>query len=508
MVDYVEVVEVGIMGPTGAPGAKGDTGATGTGAIPSVVFPTITTTKAGIQAAIDSALPGYQIVLGDVVNYDGGSGTRLTIGDDKIFLGGRITSSFSHDEPTINLQGSRITINGTEIDVAFATAVQVASGNAANQILITNARITAQNGYCILDNNTNAASNDMIIANSFLTSFTADAVEFNHPTTNATNRLLWGCILDAQGVPPSGSAGFPIGIAGVQGCVAGGCIIKNGRAAIHIEDYTNRLVMGMISGSDFKQGGFTVQIPVSSKGYPAPGVYGLLNLRHTGTIIGFNGFTTIGDNNGNVDQISCVASVFDGFDYGFGIADTCSAYLDGNIVLNGNNVIFGAKHAEVFGIINSKNVPSMMVGQSAASFGGVNSNTTVTTILTKNGSNFPGPDTEFWGQPSASFTHPGTGTPQFTICALPTRFLGYLSVKVEGSPRGFQWFGKVKWDGTTLTVGGPDGTDKIEQYNGAISAFVPSSDGAGNLQFTFFTNTSMTNIFRIRFGKKACWLQF
>lgn len=503
------VVQVGIKGPKGDQGIQGIPGPAGS--VGSIIQPDTSSGNghSQLQGAFDAAVTGDEILPGSIENDNGSTGQRITVGDGKQIFGGFVTSDFGHDEPTFNIQGSGIIFNQMQLSVNFATAIQVASSVTANNIMFLNMIITAVNGYALLDNDGTNASDGLIIAGCIITSVTADAVEFNNPAVGHKNRLLYGCILESQGVPPSGSAGFPIGVAGIDGFMAGMCMIKNARAAaVHIEDVSNRGVIGMLSVSDCKQGGLTVQVPVPSKGFPTPNVYGLLNMRHTGTKTGFNGFTTIGDNNGNVNEAMLVASCFDGFDYAYALADTVNAHLFACMAKDCNNTIFGSKHARSFGVINSKNTPNMMLGQAGVILEGVNSLTTVTNILQKNGTNFPGPMCEYWGQPSASFTHPGTGTPQFTICKMPSGCTGYMSVRVEGSPRGFLWFGKLKWDGTTLTVGGSSGTDKTELYNGAISAFVPSVDGSGNLQFTFFTNSSMTNIFRIEFGRPAAWVQF
>lgn len=504
MTEVVEVLEVGIPG---GQGVKGDTGDTGpAGSIPGIIIPVDPTSHSSLQAAIDSATAGDTIMLGYANNNNGSTGARLTVGDDKLFYNGIINSNFSHDEPTVNIQGSRIIFSGVQIYASDATAIQLAGSGTNGQNIYLGMIVQANNGYSILGNDT--IQQDMLWMGIISTSGTADAIEWNHPSLGAKNHLLIGAVLESQGVPPSGSAGFPVGIAGIDGWLVMGVHIKNARAAFHVEDLNSRGVAVGVTASDCKQGGFTVQIPVPGKGYPNPGVYGMFNMIHTGTKTGYTGFTTIGDQNGNVDQVTLVASCFNGFDYGYAIADTTNAFLGGNIAMNCNNVIFGSKHARQHQIIMSKNTPNMMQGQAGVLFGGVISQTPITTIITKNGTNFPGPETDFWGAPTASFTHPGTGTPQFTIVPMGTHCLGYLSVRVEGAPRGFTWFGKIKWDGTTLTVGGSDGTDFVAHYNGAISAFTPSVDGSGNLQFTFFTNAAMTNIFRIEFGRVATWGQF
>lgn len=412
--------------------------------------------------------------------------------------GGLITSTIVVDNPTVSLTGSNNIITGLTLSVPNATAVQMNTANANNNIILGSI-IVANGGYAILHND--AVSNGFIVMGSYVESGGADAIEINHPTHPAANVVLIGNVLSADGTTVSGSAGFAIGIAQANTWIAMGNAIKASRqAAFHIEDLnTQGIVVGNACNACNLEG-LTIQVPVPGKGFPKPLVGGFNQFKYTGSSPSVTGIRTIGDGNGNVDQITLLGNCVDGFATGYNAADTTNAYYEGSMALNCTTVAFGVKHARIFGRISAKNCTNLFQGQSGSVCDPIYSLTLPTTILTKSGGNLPGPVLRGWGYPVTVVTT-GTGSAElFTIAPMPSLFFGKIFIRVEGGGAAVCYVGNIKWDGSSLTVSTPD----INFVNSPISVFTIAT-GGGNLQASITCASGFTNVLRIEF--EGFWVQ-
>lgn len=459
-----------------------------------------------MQAALTTATAGQLVLFGQNTNTNAGSGSQvdgtLNTGSNKFIQGGQITGVNTTDTPCLAITGSNNVINGLTLNVPTATALQMNSSGANNNI-VTNCNLTATNGYCVLHND--ATSNGFIVANNVLYSGTADGIEINHPTHPASNVIIMGNIITAAGAASGGSAGFGIGIAQARGVPIIGNALQNTRqGGMHIEDLSNQVVIVGNTITDCQKEGITLQVPVPGKGFPEPLTGGYNSFRHTGTKTGFNGLACIGDANGNVKQVNLSNNVLNGFDTGEVAPDTTHAMFSGNIILNCNTGMVGVKHARIMGLALLSGTPALAIGQSGSVMEGGISQTTLTSILAKNGGNFPGPALEKWGHP-VTFTHTGSGTEFFNLAPLPSCFSGMLHISIEGGGPATVYLAEVIYDGTTLTV-----NVKLIKNSGSIGAIVPTlgtGGNAGQLQIGIFSASGFTNTMVAFFGRGSLWVQ-
>lgn len=417
----------------------------------------------------------------------------INVGGITVLPGSEITSTIAVDNPTVALILSNAIIDGLRLnDNGQGSAIQMNSANCNNNILV-NSIISSATSYTFLHND--APSDTMIVAHNIMNAV-ADAIEFNHPTTIASNAVINGNVLTA-------TQGFPLGIARLNSFVAMGNIIKQaGNTAVHIEDLNNGGVLVGLSAIQCQEDGFTIQVPVTMKGKPGPMTTGFMSLKNTsGSPSSWAGLTCINDGNGGVTQHIAMGNVLDTWGTAMVVSDSQDMLAEGNILRNAVLGAFTIKHGNLIGIQACENTPAFYQGQAGSLAEGFSSTTTVTSIISKSGSNFPGPALRRRPQVRIPVTiaHTGGSTQQwFSLCAAPTQFCGWCRIIMESGGEALIFDNLYKWDGTNLTrlyaynsAGDTLIPMGIDVPNGGVTAEAFRVNG-GNLQFGFTAGTAVT----------------
>lgn len=453
-----------------------------------------------LQNAVTQAFTNNQPLLIDNAR----TTTTTNIGAITVMPGSSIISNIGIDNPTVAMILSNLNMDGLTINATNqGTALQMNS-NGSNNNIVTNCHITG-NSYGVLHND---ALSDGLIFNSNYVDSAADAFELNHPTNLGQNVVAVGNVLQSRSF--SASAGFPIGVARISSFVIANNVLKTAaNTAIHVEDFNNGGIILGISGLQCQRNGFTIQVPILAKGTPGPMTTGFMSLKNSsGNKTGFVGVNCINDGNGGVTQFTSIGNVLDTWDTGIVVSDRQDGLYEGNIIANCNLAQFIIKHGRSYGIVSCSNTPALFQGQAGAIAEGFSSTTAITSVISKSGTNFPGPAISERPQVSipVAITHTGSGQQTFTVMALPSgsKFLAKLKMVIEGFPNGLFYENLYTWDGTTLT--------KIYGYNSAgdtltaLGIDAPSPGGSisgeaftvsgGNLLFGFTATATVTQTAR------------
>lgn len=533
MTNIITVAARGPQGIQGLQGPQGVQGAQGIQGIPGQGVPAGGSTG---QALLKASSTDYSTVWGDVTTgfinsgastYAGSLASAVTaaynsgtnpsplyinnasttsstsMGGITTLPGSRLSTATAGGQPGVNLNIANMSMNGFYINEtgAGSTAIQMNTTN-TNNILIVGSRILS-GSYSYLHND--AVADGSICSNTYIIS-AFDGPNYNHPTNPGANIVNVGNVVD------TGGFGFAIARCNAYNIVAN--IIRSATntsttvAALHVEDWNTGGVIVANHAINCKGEGFSVQVPPSSKGVPDPITVGFNQLAFTGASkTNYVGFNAINDGNGGVTQLIGVGNVLKGWDIAMTVSDSQHALYNSNIITGGNMVHFLVKHARGFGLNSSSNTPAFMQGQSGCIGGSFASTTVMTSWLSKQGTNFPGPAIA----PDPQISVPvaiasGTGSQTVVVGPMPSgsHFDGKLRMVIEGGGQAVFVEGYYNWNGTTMA--GPlymtnsDGTvfTKVgmDIPNGSLTGGSFFSVSGGNLIYNFTTGNAITQTAR------------
>jgi hypothetical protein len=477
----------------------------------------------GLTYAVTSSLavPAGARLEGRGGLISGQTGTALRFdGDDAVVVGLSMTG-VSTDQVIGASAGANVTVRDVRIDCSSSSAaghgVQMNVG-ALDAWTLDGLDIVAK-GFGLLVNTNAGGSDGLMVLGARLISETGDAIEYNAPGTALYHVLTWGCVLTVSG-GSSVNSGFGLGMAHVQGFVAGGLVIRRSRQeALHFEDGCHTGAIVGVAGRNVGGDGVRHLIGIANKTESAPLAFVGLAFESVGGVANSSGFRNVWDTNGVQTRSPLVAGVFRGFSYG--------AWLDGPGLYAATYLSFQGITTALLKVANARTftqVPGDFFSKDAPLFVECSDgsgftlpkfheenylpNPMVTRLATRR---VPGIKLRGFSGRCPDFTNSaGVGAQWVPLFAAPVRMRGALTLFIQWAGNGFGifWEGDVLYtgylvDGVTASTAFLPATNVIKDLTSDfdVATGAPLRINSGMVEISLYFSNAASRLARI-------WVEF